>query len=205
MRKDGAVHRVFARLNPGVVPAPRAAVDHHLVADFDVGDVLADLVDDAAGVAPADVEVLRFAGLVARCDDVDRNAEAGPYVVVVDAGRHDVDQHLVVGGLWNVDCLDLPRLSRLAEAFRPYHPGVHFGWHVAQRWLLADGIQILPFIHGRSLLARFRLLNKVESGGKNGTGPPARRECAPPRSQPGPRLRASQRVDGEPSWSKFAC
>jgi hypothetical protein len=40
-------------------------VHHHFIADLDVGDVLADLVDDAGSVAAADMEGLGFAGLVA--------------------------------------------------------------------------------------------------------------------------------------------
>ena len=51
-------HRVLARLDPRVVALPPAVVDHDLVADLHVVDVLADRVDDPGGVAAADVEVL---------------------------------------------------------------------------------------------------------------------------------------------------
>ena len=65
---------------------------------FRLGDRAADLPHDARGVAAADVE-RRVVGPVlvarARLDHVDRRAEAGPDVVVVDAGRHHPDQHLV--------------------------------------------------------------------------------------------------------------
>jgi hypothetical protein len=55
--EGGRVHRVAAALDPdGAVRLPLAAVHDDLVADLDVGDVLADLVDDAGGVAAADVE-----------------------------------------------------------------------------------------------------------------------------------------------------
>lgn len=72
-------------------------MDRHLVADLEMGHILADLVDNAAGVAAADVEALRLASLVACADHIHGDAQAGPDVVVVDAGRHHVDQHLVVG------------------------------------------------------------------------------------------------------------
>ena len=47
---------------------------HHFIADLDVGDPLADLVDDAGGVAAADVEIFLFTGFVTGTDDIDRNA-----------------------------------------------------------------------------------------------------------------------------------
>ena len=52
-------HRIVARHHLRVVGVPQAAVDDDLVADLDVRDVLADGVDDAGGVAAADVEVRR--------------------------------------------------------------------------------------------------------------------------------------------------
>ena len=121
-------------------------MDHHLVADLEVGDILADLVDNAAGVAAADVKILRLASLVAGRDDIDRHAQPGPDVVVVDARRHDVDQRLVVSRFGHVDHLHLPGLGRLAEAIGAHRPGVHLRRHIAQRRLLADRVEFLAFV-----------------------------------------------------------
>ncbi len=132
------VHRVVAGLDPRAVAAPHAAVDDDLVADLHVGDVLADLVDDARGIAAADVEILRLAGLVARLDDVDRDAERGPDVIVVDAGRHDVDEALVVRDVGDLDHFLLERLHGLTEPLPADQPGVHLLWNFTERRLLAD-------------------------------------------------------------------
>ena len=81
MRKLLLKRRVAAGDDEGVVCVPHAAVQDDLVADLDVGDVGADGVDDAGGVAAADVEALLVAGvarLLVHADDVDRHAEARP-------------------------------------------------------------------------------------------------------------------------------
>ena len=70
---------------------------HHFVADLDVGHVLADLVDDTGRIAAADMEVFGFAVLVACGNNIDGNAHGRPNVVVVDARRHHVNQHFVIG------------------------------------------------------------------------------------------------------------
>jgi hypothetical protein len=142
------VHRVAAALTDGQVRGPLAAVHDDLVADLDVGDVLADLVDDAGGVAAADVEGLAAevaAGvpLVAGADDIDRDAEAGPDVVVVDPGRHDVDEHLVVGDVGDVDDLLLEGLHRRAEPLRADQPGVHLLGDLSEGRHLTDVVQLL--------------------------------------------------------------
>jgi hypothetical protein len=49
----------------------------------------------------------------------------GPDVVVVDAGRHDVDEHFVVGDAGDVDDFLLEGLHRRAEPLRADQPGVH--------------------------------------------------------------------------------
>ena len=51
----------------------------------------ADRPDDARGVGAGDVE-----GLLVHVERRDRQAEAGPHAVVVDARRHHEDQHLVL-------------------------------------------------------------------------------------------------------------
>ena len=137
----------------GVYSSSRhAAMDDHLVADLDVGDVLADGVDDARGVAAADVEVFLLTGLVARLDDVDRDAEGGPDIVVVDPGGHDVDQGFVVGDLGNRDHLLLEADHGFAEPFRTDQPGVHVCRDDAERRRLAHRVEIPgPSIHHRHI------------------------------------------------------
>ena len=80
-------------------------VDHDLVADLDVGDVLAGGVDDAGEVAPADVEVVGLTGLLMGGDLVHGVAPGRPDVVVVDARRHDGDEDFVGADGGHVDHL----------------------------------------------------------------------------------------------------
>ena len=97
-----------------IVGVPHAAVDDDVVADLDVRDVLADRPHDAARVAAADVEVLGLALLLARLDDVDRDAHRRPHVVVVDARGHHVDEHVVrrrAPGSASASCLNASRGS----------------------------------------------------------------------------------------------
>src|SRR5262249_29242646 len=93
-----AEHRIAAPLHDRIVRAPHAAVDDDLVADLHVPDRAAHLPDDPGGVAAADVEaggVGKVGILRPRLGHVDRYAERRPYVVVVDAGGHHPDEHLV--------------------------------------------------------------------------------------------------------------
>ena len=134
------IHGVIAGLDPGAVSAPGAAVYDHLVAHLYVGHVLADLVDDAGGVAAPDVEFFRLALLVARLDDIDGNTQGRPDVVVVDARGHDVDQNIVVGDVRNVDDLLLETNIRFTEPLRADQPGVHLRGNFAYRRYLTDVI-----------------------------------------------------------------
>src|SRR3989449_11779551 len=88
-------HRVLARAPPWIVGPPPAAVDDHLVADLDVLHVAADGPDDARAIAPASVELFGLTRLLALADHIERRAQRGPDVVVVDPRGHHVDQHLV--------------------------------------------------------------------------------------------------------------
>src|SRR5215467_4826921 len=100
-------------------------MDDDLVSDSDVPDVLPDGPDDAGAVAAARVEILGLALSLALGDDIDRRPEGGPDVVVVDPGRHDVDQHLVGADARRLEHLALPRVARLAEASLTDGVGVH--------------------------------------------------------------------------------
>ena len=112
--------------------------DDDLVTDRDVVDLIADAPDDARAVAATGVEVLRLALALAVGDDVDRGAERGPDVVVVDAGRHDVDQHVLRADLGGRDDLALPGVARFAEAVLADQEGVHLFGHVTERRALTE-------------------------------------------------------------------
>src|SRR3989442_14193198 len=120
----------------------RADVDAPIVADLDVAHVAADSTHDARAVAAAGVEVLRLAGLLALGDDVDRVAERRPHVVVVDAGGHDVDEHLVGADRRGGDDLALPGVAGLAEAVRAHDVGVHPWRHLAKRRAFSQSLEV---------------------------------------------------------------
>ena len=125
-------HGVLARAHPRIVRAPPAAVDDDLVADLDVPHVLAYRPHDAGAVAAAGVEVLGLSLTLPLGDHVDGRAERGPDIVVVDAGGHDVDQHLVGADGRRLEDLALPRVTGRAEAALSHGVGVHSLRHDAQ-------------------------------------------------------------------------
>src|SRR5438552_8050235 len=146
--KARAEHRIGARLDDRIILAPHPAVDHDLVAELHVADRAAHLPHDPRGVAPADVEgvgVWKVGVLLPALDHVDRGAERGPDVVVVDAGGHDPDQHLLGPELRrHLDLLHLEGPGRLAEAVLAHELGEHPPWHLAERPRLAELVE--PFL-----------------------------------------------------------
>src|ERR1700730_7838790 len=163
-------HGVLAGEHPGVIGPPPPAVNDDLVADLDVLHVLARGPHDTRAVAAARVEVLGLAQPLALGDDVEGLAESGPDIVVVDAGGHHVDQHLVGPDSRRGNDLPLPRIPRLTETVLPDEVRVHPRRHFAERRLLADVVEICH------RLLRFEP-----------TCPESRRACAPrrPASPPG--------------------
>ncbi len=135
------VHRIDACLHHRTVAAPHAAVNDDFVPFPGPRDVLADLVDDARRVAPADVEVFLLAGLLARRDDVNRHSERRPDIVVVDSRRHHVDEHFVVGDLRCFHDFELEALCRWAETLFSHGERVHPGRDMAERGRFGDGVQ----------------------------------------------------------------
>jgi hypothetical protein len=97
-------------------------VDDDTVTHLDVGDASADGVDDAGGVAAADVEAGSVALLFAGLDDVDGDAEGGPDVVVVDPAAITSRGPRAVSGRRRLDLLDLECLNRSRRSGRmsPY-------------------------------------------------------------------------------------
>src|SRR3989441_12076269 len=77
-------HRVLARAHPWIVGPPPAAVDDHLVADLDVLHLAAHSPDAARAVAPAGVEILGVARLLALADHIERRAQRRRDGVPVD-------------------------------------------------------------------------------------------------------------------------
>src|SRR4029450_4494822 len=80
----------------------------------------------------------RLAGVLPLRDEVQGWAERGPHVVVVDARRHDVDQHLVGPDGWGGQDLAFPCVLRRAEAALSHREGVHALRHFAERGPVAQ-------------------------------------------------------------------
>src|SRR5262249_40058341 len=118
-------HRILAGEDPWIIRPPPSAVDDDLITHLDVLDVLADRPDDAGAVAAARVKVLRLALSLPLGDHVDGRAERGPHVVVVDAGRHHIDEPFVRSDAGRRNHLALPGVARLAEAILPDQERVH--------------------------------------------------------------------------------
>ena len=148
MRVDVDEHRVGAGADVVGVLVPAGAGQHHLVAHLDATRALAHGPDDARGVGAADVErQLGLVLLLAVGDHVDRPAQRGPDVVVVDARGHHPHQHLTRARLRHVDHLGAERVDRLAIAVRPDQAGVHLPGHLAQRRSLAQLVKRLGIGH----------------------------------------------------------
>ena len=137
----GRQHRILAREHPRVVRLPPAGMDHHLVAGPDVRDLRANRLDDAGAVAAAGMEIFRLALAHPLLDDVDRVTERRPDIVVVDARRHDIDEHLVGLERRNRNDLMLPGVLRFAEPVLAHEEGMHRLGHFAERRLFAQSAE----------------------------------------------------------------
>src|SRR5262249_33827380 len=128
----GRQHRIAA-IAVLVVAVVLIAVDDHLVADLPAFHLGADRPDDAGRVRAGDME-----RVLMHIERRDRNAEAGPYAVVVDAAGHDVDQHLVVADAPGRHDLEPHGRFGRAVAVLADRPGVHLPRHMAERRHLTD-------------------------------------------------------------------
>src|SRR5581483_4735076 len=143
----GVVHGVVAVAHGRTIPVPYAAVDHHPVSDLDVGDILADGINDSGGVASSDMKIgIVVAGFLARRYDVDRRAESGPYVVVVDSGGHHENQNLVRFQFGHGDLLDFECAFGVPEAVSANQLTIHVPGHMTDRRYLADFVDF-PLAH----------------------------------------------------------
>ena len=90
-----------------------------------------------------------------------RLAEAGPDAVIVDAGRHDEDEHFVGRDLGSRYDFELHRGLGTALTLAPDRPGMHGPGHVKIGRNLADRVEVLHFTlrctvcHVESLPPRF--------------------------------------------------
>ena len=133
----GGEHRVAA-VAILVVAVVLIAVDDDLVARLPPLHLRAHLPDDARGVGAGDV-----VGLLVAVQRADRLAQRRPDAVVVDAGGHHQDQHLVLADLPDRHDLDLHGGRRLAVPVLADAPGVHRLGHVEGRRDLADLVEVL--------------------------------------------------------------
>ena len=138
--------RVLAGRHPWVVEVPLAGVHDDTVADLHVRDRVADGVDHPGGVGADDVEVGGLVPPSLGLRDVDRDASGRPHVVEVHAGRHDHHERVVRAELGHVDHLVADRLRGLAVAIGAHELRVHLRRHLADRWDLAELVQVLA--HG---------------------------------------------------------
>src|SRR5437867_5744396 len=183
-------HRILARAHPGIVGTPRAAVPDDLGADLDVLHFAPDRPDDPRAVAATGVEVFGLACPLALGDNVERRAERGPHVVVVDAGGHHVDQHLVGAERRRGDDFPPPGVAWRAEAVLTHDVGVHPLRHFAERRSFTELTQIdhcglffylpsgrlrrapAPDVRGLDTLDDIQPLNSLTRRGSRGSSRP---------------------------------
>ena len=72
----------------------------------------------------------------------DRNTEACPDAIVVDACGHDQNQNFMAVQNGCIDHLDLKALVRLAVTLAADGPSIHLLWHVAERRHFANFIKV---------------------------------------------------------------
>ncbi len=138
-----------------VVAVVLIAVNDDFIADLPAPHLGAAGPHDARGIGAGDVE-----WILVHVERRDRNAEAGPNTVVVDATGHHVDQHLVLADRPSRQHLALHRGFRRTVALLADRPGVHLRRHVAERRDFADLVKIL----GTLLLWRVRLQDNRRHG-----------------------------------------
>ena len=113
-------------------------MDHHFIADFDVAYVFPDGPDDPGTIGASGVKVFRlFEAFLPLGNDIDRIPERSPNVVVVDTGRHDVDEGFVIPDLRRWQHFTLPGVTRLTESALSHGKSMHLGWDEAERRPLA--------------------------------------------------------------------
>jgi len=135
------IARMFAYI-VFVVAIILIAMDDDFVPDLPALDLGADGPHHAGGIGAGDVEWMLVA--VKRRD---RNTEAGPDAVVVDAARHHVDEHFIVTDRPGRHHLELERLVGRSMPLLADDPCVHLLRHVPERRNLADIVEVFERSH----------------------------------------------------------
>ena len=138
-----------------VVTVVLIAVDDDLVAHLPAADLPAAGPNDAGGIRAGDVE-----RVLVHVERRDRDTEAGPHPVVVDAAGHHVDQHLVLADRPGRQHFELHGGFRRSVALLADRPGMHLRRYVAERRNLADAVEALE----RHRLRRLRCRNGRHGG-----------------------------------------
>src|SRR5689334_7820214 len=127
-----------------VVAVVLIAVDDDLVANLPTLHLGADGPHDAGRIRAGDM--IRV--LVA-VESRDRLAERGPHAIVVDAGCHHENEHVVAVERPGGEHLDLHSRIGLAVALLADRPGVHVLRDMSERRDLADLVEVLLLGHDR--------------------------------------------------------
>jgi hypothetical protein len=120
-----------------VVAVILIAVHDDFVADVPALDLGAHRPDHAGSVRAGDMERMLVA-----VQGGDRNAEASPNAVVIDAAGHDVNQHLVLGDRPGRHDLLLHRLFGRSVTLLADRPGMHVGRNMPERRHFADVVKV---------------------------------------------------------------
>src|SRR5262249_21628655 len=113
-------------------------MDDDLIADFPAADFRAARPNNPGRVRTGDVE-----RVLVDVEGRDRNAEAGPHTVVVDAAGHDINQHFVLADRPRRQDLELHGYYRRTVALLTDRPGVHLWRDVTKRRDFADLLKVL--------------------------------------------------------------
>ena len=143
----GGEHRIAA-VALLVVAIVLVTVDDDFVSDLPALHLGADRPDDSRGVRARDVE-----RLLVHVERRDRQAEARPDAVVVHAGCHHEDEHLILADRVRRHDFELHGLFGRPMAVAPDDPGVHVLGHMPERRNLADLVEILLRLVGRGMRA----------------------------------------------------
>ena len=131
------VHRVAA-IALFIVAVVLIAVDDDFVADLPALNLGAHRPDDAGCIGAGDM-----IGVLVDVELRHRLAERGPDAVVVDAGRHHENEHVVAVELPGRHDLKLHRRFGRPLALAADRPGVHVLRHMSERREFANFIEIL--------------------------------------------------------------
>ncbi len=132
----GGEHRIAA-IAFLVIAVVLVAMDHDLVTDLPALDAGTDGIDHAGGIGTGNV-----IGLLVDVEGRQRGAEGGPDAVVVDAGSHHQDQHVMAVQFRRVHDLALHGGVGIAMALPADRPGVHLRRYVTQGRNLAHFIEV---------------------------------------------------------------